>query len=157
CAGSGKDPRSTAVAIYVLTGEVPGSGARPAPETGPKLTPDGTSGPDPQPAPPDTESAPQPAEPDPDSEPAADPAAYTRPRPAATIPGAGTGVTLDGAIVPAALLADLIATGAKVRPLSEIADLGTERQYTPSTALAAFVRMSAMTCSFPGCTKPAHR
>ena len=33
----------------------------------------------------------------------------------------------------------------------------TERQYRPSTALTAFVRMRAMTCSFPGCNRAAHR
>ncbi len=64
---------------------------------------------------------------------------------------------LDGTVIPAAMLADLIATGAKVRPLREVADLPTERQYRPSTALTAFVRMCSQTCSFPGCSKPAHR
>ena len=80
-----------------------------------------------------------------------------KPRPAATIPGVGTGVLLDGGIIPAAMLAELIATGATVRPLHEVTDLPTERQYRPSTALTAYVRMTSMTCSFPGCTKPAHR
>ena len=69
----------------------------------------------------------------------------------------GTGVLLDGGIIPAAMLAELIATGATVRPLHEAADLPTERQYRPSTALTAYIRMTSMTCSFPGCTKPAHR
>ncbi len=67
------------------------------------------------------------------------------------------GVMLDGAIIPAAMLAELVAGGATVKPLSEIADLPTERQYRPSAALTAFVRMRAMTCSFPGCNRAAHR
>ena len=55
------------------------------------------------------------------------------------------------------MLAELIAGGATIKPLSEIADLPAERRYRPSTALTAFVRMRAMTCSFPGCNRAAHR
>lgn len=148
CEGSGKDPRSTAVTIYVLTDQIPGTGARPAgqPGPGPRSTPtqgpDGTGEPEPTP-----EATP---EPEPDAPGAPD-------QPAATIAGAGTGVLLDGGIIPAAMLADLIATGATVRPLREVADLPTERQYRPSSALTAFVQMRSMTCSFPGCNRPAHR
>ncbi len=172
CEGSGKDPRATAVIIYALTDQVPSTQTRPAPETGPQPTPDAPESPEPRPAQTDPEPTPAPAEPDPGSEPAAEPAAQLppepepepepapgtpKPPPAATIPGVGTGVLLDGGIIPAAMLAELIATGATVRPLREVADLPTERQYRPSTALTAFVRMTSMTCSFPGCTKPAHR
>ena len=64
---------------------------------------------------------------------------------------------LDGAIIPAAMLAELVAGGATVTPLAEIADLPAERQYRPSAALTAFVRMRAMTCSFPGCSRAAHQ
>ena len=160
CAGSGKDPRSTAVIIYTLTEQIPGTQTRPAPGPGPGPTPEpapeGSGGPEPEPAPDNHAADPEP-EPEPTVEPAAQAPPEPGPRPAATLPGAGTGITLDGAIIPAAMLADLIATGATVRPLAEVADLPVERQYRPSTALAAFVRMSAQTCSFPGCTKPAHR
>jgi hypothetical protein len=55
------------------------------------------------------------------------------------------------------MLAELIAGGAKVRTLSEAANLPTERQDRPSTALAAFLRLQSHTCSFPGCNRPAHR
>ena len=154
CAGSGKDPRSGAVVIYALTDQVPGTGARPAPEPGPGPQP----APEPAPAPGDSELPVEPAA-DPESDGLAEPAAQApaEPAPAATAPGAGAGITLDGTIIPAAMLADLIATGATVKPLAEVTDLPTERQYRPSTALSAFVRMSSQTCSFPGCTKPAHR
>ena len=67
------------------------------------------------------------------------------------------GVMLDGGIIPAAMLADLAATGATIRPLTAIADLPAERHYRPSAKLTAFVRIRAMTCSFPGCHRPAHR
>ncbi|GAA2563623.1 HNH endonuclease signature motif containing protein [Mycolicibacterium diernhoferi] len=157
CAGSGKDPRSMAVNIYMLADQVPGADARPAPQTGPGPQPTDEPGLDsgPTPTEPETEPEGTPA-PTPEPDAPAQPAAHT-PAPAATVPGAGAGVMLDGTVIPAAMLADLIATGAKVRPLREVADLPTERQYRPSTALTAFVRMCSQTCSFPGCSKPAHR
>ncbi|KAA0120934.1 HNH endonuclease [Mycolicibacterium sp. P9-22] len=159
CEGSGKDPRSGAVTIYALTDQVPAAGedaprqsmpgaaasqgAGPA-ETGPAAT---EAAPDKEEQTPAAESEPMvPAEP-------AAPAANTQP--AACNPSPG--VMLDGAIIPADMLADLVATGATVKPLSEIADLPAESRYRPSTALTAFVRMRAMTCSFPGCNRAAHR
>ncbi|MDO3398601.1 DUF222 domain-containing protein [Mycolicibacterium neoaurum] len=156
CAGSGKDPRAGAVTIYVLTGQEPESGHGVKPGTGP------TPEPGPVTAAPDTEdveerqesdtATPPEAEPQPPSTPAAPtaPAASTR-------PGLSAGITLDGAIIPAHLLADLIAGGATVRPLSSATDLGSEPRYRPSAKLAAYVRMTAMTCCFPGCGKPAQR
>ncbi|KRD09733.1 hypothetical protein ASE48_06880 [Mycobacterium sp. Root265] len=157
CEGGGKDPRSGAVTIYVLTDQVPSAG-----QESPRHTSPGTAA-TPETAPAETETAPEkeqqtPAaesEPDEPAEPAAraEPAANTPP--AACNPSPG--VMLDGAIIPAAMLAELVATGAKVKPLSECADLPAERQYRPSTALTAFVRMRAMTCSFPGCNRAAHR
>ncbi|KRD05651.1 hypothetical protein ASE48_15845 [Mycobacterium sp. Root265] len=160
CAGSGKDPRSGAVTIYVLTDQVPSAG-----EESPRHTSPGTAA-TPETAPAETETAPEKKQQTPaaESEPdePAEPAARAEPAaPAANIPPAACnpspGVTLDGAIIPANMLADLAATGATVKPLSEIADLPAERQYRPSAALTAFVRMRAMTCSFPGCNRPAHR
>ncbi|WNG80770.1 DUF222 domain-containing protein [Mycobacterium sp. ITM-2016-00316] len=178
CAGSGKDPRAGAITIYALTDQVPAAGE----DTPPQSTPGAAGTPDSEPAapqPPETagtepaapEHEPQtPAaksEPAGPSEPAA-PAASTKP-PATAAPAASTepaapvacnpspGVTLDGAIIPATMLAELIAAGATIKPLAEIADLPAERQYRPSAALTAFVRMRAMTCSFPGCNRAAHR
>ncbi|MDZ7884884.1 MAG: DUF222 domain-containing protein [Mycobacterium sp.] len=177
CAGSGKDPRAGAVTIYALTDQVPAAG-----ENTPRHTTPGTAGtpgsepaaPEPEPQTPAAESAPDapaartepagPAAPAADARPAgpaahartAGPAAHARTAgPAAANPSPG--VLLDGAIIPAAMLAELIAAGAKVTPLSEIANLPAERQYRPSAALTAFVRMRAMTCSFPGCNRAAHR
>ena len=142
CAGSGKDPRAGALAIYALTDQVPA-----ASQDRPRQTTPGSAGnPDSEPA--ATEAAPEdePTAPAADTEPAA---------PAACNPSPG--VMLDGAIIPAAMLAELIAAGATIKPLSEIADLPAEPRYRPSTALTAFVRMRAMTCSFPGCNRAAHR
>ncbi|KUM10408.1 hypothetical protein AVZ31_01710 [Mycolicibacterium neoaurum] len=160
CAGSGKDPRAGAVTIYVLTGQDLESGhgtkpdAGPTPESGPVPgTPDtGGAAEGPVGEPGAEEPAAKEGSTDPESEPAAPaaPAASAR-------PGLGAGITLDGAIIPAHLLADLIAGGATVRPLSSATDLGSEPRYRPSAKLAAYVRMTAMTCCFPGCGKPAQR
>ncbi|MDZ7884496.1 MAG: DUF222 domain-containing protein [Mycobacterium sp.] len=164
CAGSGKDPRAGAVTIYALTEQVPAAGE----DTPPQSTPGSAGTPEPVPtatdaAPDNEEQTPGRAAPRPprrgrtarSAAPAA-PAANVRPAaPAATNPSPA--VMLDGAIIPAAMLAELIAAGATIKPLTEIANLPTERQYRPSTALAAFVRMRSMTCRFPGCNRAAHR
>jgi hypothetical protein len=172
CEGSGKDPRSGAVTIYVLTDEVPAAGegtprqttpgGAGSPGTGPGETepqtpaaePEAADAADTEPTAPEQEPRTPAAESDPTA-----PAATTEPA-ASTSPAAfspSPGVMLDGGIIPPAMLADLIASGATIKPLNEIAGLPAERQYRPSTALTAFVRMRAMTCSFPGCNRPAHR
>ncbi|MEH3138492.1 MAG: DUF222 domain-containing protein [Mycolicibacterium neoaurum] len=155
CAGSGKDPRAGAVTIYVLTGQQPDSGHGAKPVSGPG--PDGSGGQDPR----TDKDEERPVAAPPAEEPAAKEGGGADPRPAApaasTRRGVGAGITLDGAIIPAHLLAELIAGGAKVRPLNNATDLGSEPRYRPSAKLAAYVRMTAMTCCFPGCGKPAQR
>ncbi|KAA0108794.1 HNH endonuclease signature motif containing protein [Mycolicibacterium sp. P9-22] len=155
CEGSGKDPRSGAVTIYVLTDQVPAAEEDTARHTTPGTAGTPESGPaETEPQAPEKEQQTPAAETEP-AEPA-EPAARNEPAaPAACNPSPG--VMLDGAIIPADMLADLVATGATIKPLSEIADLPAERQYRPSTALTAFVLMRSMTCSYPGCNRAAHR
>jgi len=65
------------------------------------------------------------------------------------------GYVLGGGVVPPAVLADLVARGAKVRTVASATDLDSVPRYRPSAAMDEFVRMRAMTCMFPGCDHPA--
>lgn len=79
----------------------------------------------------------------------------TRPRPAATRHGAPSGRIIGGGSVPSGLLAELIARGATIKPLSQPTEPVAQPGYRPSAALAAFIRARDMTCRFPGCDRPA--
>lgn len=58
------------------------------------------------------------------------------------------------ALIPAELIAELAGT-AKLQPLFHPTDTPPEKGYTPSRALADFVRCRDLTCRFPGCDEPA--
>lgn len=72
--------------------------------------------------------------------------------PAVTLPPA---VLTSGAVVPPALLAELIRNGAKLQPLGHPGNTPPETGYRPSAALERFVRCRDMTCRFPNCDRPA--
>ena len=122
------DPRAAAVVIHVIA-EAATLDAKPDPHT--------NGEPAPRPITPETALRDTLA---PDPEP---PAIWL---PAAHIAG--------GAVVPAPLLADLIAAGAKAAPVKLFPDTAPEPAYRPSAALARFVRCRDMTCRFPGCDQP---
>jgi hypothetical protein len=75
----------------------------------------------------------------------------------AGIDGAAPGWMMGSdALIPAELIAEL-AKSARLRLLIHRADAGPEAGYTPSQALADFVRCRDLTCRFPGCDQPATR
>jgi hypothetical protein len=59
-------------------------------------------------------------------------------------------------LIPPELIAELAAS-ARLRPLIHPGDAAPEPGYTPSQALADYVRCRDLTCRFPGCNAPAVR
>jgi hypothetical protein len=75
----------------------------------------------------------------------------------AGIDGAAPGSMIGSdALIPAELIAEL-AKSARLRLLIHPTDAPPEAGYTPSQALADFVRCRDLTCRFPGCDQPARR
>lgn len=65
---------------------------------------------------------------------------------------------VGGPITPTSVLAELVRTGATVRPLQIPGpDSRPEPHYRPSAKLADFIRCRDLTCRFPGCDQPAQR
>ncbi|BBX49136.1 HNH endonuclease signature motif containing protein [Mycolicibacterium poriferae] len=96
---------------------------------------------------------PLPAEPDPDPRPERAPTTgravtASAPRPAVIL-------GLRGAVLPVALLTEVIARGARVRTVADPRDLPVNPGYRPTTAQDEFVRCRDLTCRVPGCDRPA--
>jgi hypothetical protein len=70
-----------------------------------------------------------------------------------TGPAPGSMIGSD-ALIGAEVVAEL-ARSARLRPLIHPTDAPPEHGYTPSRALADFVRCRDLTCRFPGCDRPA--
>ncbi len=172
CPAAGPDARATAVVIHVLTD------ALPVPVADPLLSGDPAAPLTPSTPPPSHVETPAPAsapvnEPEPTTKPAEAPApepelvdetpsgaapdAVPTPAPVRAPAPVRTpvGYVVGGPVVPPSQLADLVARGAKVRTVASASDLDGVPRYRPSTALDEFVRVRAMTCTFPGCDHPA--
>jgi hypothetical protein len=65
----------------------------------------------------------------------------------------GSEVAADG-LIPPEVIADLAATSRQIA-LTHPGDVAPEPRYTPSQALADFVRCRDLTCRWPGCDRPA--
>ncbi|OBF09941.1 HNH endonuclease signature motif containing protein [Mycobacterium sp. ACS4331] len=145
CPATAPDAAATSVVVHIVTDT--GVLAEPVdPELdGPDPDADGNSDTDPGATDESTEDSEEPDE-QPGEEPLA-PAASARRSPG-VIPGIRNGV------VPAPLLAGLIAQGAHIRFVG-MPDTTPEPRYRPSTALQRFVRARDLTCRWPGCDKPA--
>ncbi|MBS4729279.1 DUF222 domain-containing protein [Mycobacterium sp. SM1] len=65
-------------------------------------------------------------------------------------------VLTTGGVIPNSLLAELIRSGAKLRPVCHPGEaVAPEAGYRPSAALERFTRCRDMTCRFPNCDRPA--
>ncbi|GAS98511.1 uncharacterized protein RMCC_5476 [Mycolicibacterium canariasense] len=115
CPAAQKDPRSTAVTVYVLTDSAPPL----TPPRDPDLHGDGSR----------------------------------RADHVATV--ASPGVLIGGGVLPGPLLTELVATGARIAPLADPADLPAVPGYRPTTKIATWVRTRDLVCVFPGCNRSA--
>lgn len=150
CPATGIDPRSRAVVIHLLTQLLP----RPAADAGNDESED-SAGPDTTvETPADEPAAPEEPPRDPRIHGEAAAGDHTADRtPAVT---GHPAIILGGGIVPAPLLAELIATGATVTNISHPDDLAAQASYRPSAKLATYVRLRDLVCMFPGCGVSAH-
>ncbi|TXH16838.1 MAG: HNH endonuclease, partial [Mycobacterium sp.] len=181
CPAAGPDARAAAVMIHVLTDSLPAPAADPllngdpaappVPTPAPPaaesvVTPEAEPTPEREPVPAAdsrTAETPDPAVVEQAGDPAPAPVAESTPSPTLVAGVAKppapvrtpVGYVLGGGVVPPALLADLVARGAKVRSVASATDLDEVPRYRPSVAMDEFVRMRAMTCMFPGCDHPA--
>ncbi|WP_374157737.1 hypothetical protein ACEWX3_22430 [Mycobacterium sp. G7A2] len=125
----------------------PEPGAEPDPEPEPLSQPEAAPQPPPQPKPAAPQTTPPPARaPHPAPAPQPAPAAPARP---AVILG------LRAAVLPPAVLAEVLTRGAKVRTVADPRALPVTPGYRPTTAHDEFVRCRDLTCRVPGCDRPA--
>jgi hypothetical protein len=69
---------------------------------------------------------------------------------------AGAALVVGRGVIPTALLAELLAGGANIKPLHHPGQNSpAQPQYRPSTALDEYVRFRDLTCRFPHCDQPA--
>ena len=123
----------------------PGPQAPPAPGPGPQAPP--APAPDPE-HPSQLAARPKPESPSQPVEPETEPAPATPARPAVIL-------GLRGAVLPPAVLAQILTRGATIRMIADPRTLPVHPGYRPTTAQDEFVRCRDLTCRIPGCDRPA--
>ena len=169
-ADSDPDPASEPVPGPAHTAQPPTANLQPVPPTAEHTAPEpqaaadpGTEQPSelaarPKPQPPSQpEPAPEPpSPPDPSPPPGRTPAPAAAPQPApATPPRPAVILGLRGAVLPPALLAEVLTHGATTRIVVDPRALPLNPGYRPTTAQDEFVRCRDLTCRVPGCDRPA--
>mgnify|MGYP005815214613 CR=1 FL=1 len=145
-AGTVDDGRASSVVIHVIADQQSLDADVDAEMNGPQETPENT--------PPERAECAQTAE----TRTAAETATEREPAPARRSGGRRTAALIPGlrnGVIPAPLLAELIAHGATVRFVGDPDTLKSVDGYRPSVALAEFVRTRDLTCRLPGCDRPA--
>ncbi len=137
------------VIVYALTDQTAKNAEQPA-------APADTTTDEPQPeeaAP--VEASPEGADTESDTAPAEPTQPTSKPRRSAPVllPGR-SGYVFGSGFLPAPFF-DTMLDSAKIREIIHPGAAGPEPRYTPSAALAEFVRCRDLTCRFPGCDKPA--
>ena len=154
--GADAEPSSAATSTGT-TDQPPTANQQPTPPTEPDTASKTDPGPGPQapPAPaPDPEhpsqlaARPKPESPSQPVEPETEPAPATPARPAVIL-------GLRGAVLPPAVLAQILTRGATIRMIADPRTLPVHPGYRPTTAQDEFVRCRDLTCRIPGCDRPA--
>ncbi|WP_041781754.1 HNH endonuclease signature motif containing protein [Mycolicibacterium chubuense] len=101
-----------------------------------------------------TEEPTETVEPAADHEPATETVEQSETEPAKPAKRAKPAFAFGAGVMPPALLGALV-EGARLRYVRHPGDSPAEERYTPSTALAEFIRCRDLTCRFPFCDKPA--
>ena len=105
---------------------------------------------------PTPEPPPPPSPPDPSPPPGRAPTDTPAPQPAPATPARPAVILgLRGAVLPPAVLAQVLTRGARVRTVADPRTLPVHPGYRPTTAQDEFVRCRDLTCRIPGCDRPA--
>ena len=105
---------------------------------------------------PTPEPPPPPSPPDPSPPPGRAPTDTPAPQPAPAAPARPAVILgLRGAVLPPAVLAQVLTRGATIRMIADPRTLPVHPGYRPTTAQDEFVRCRDLTCRIPGCDRPA--
>ena len=162
------DARATSVTVHVVADHSSLAAAPDPTLHGSDDTTDTDADSDPDPGPahsaqpptanqqPTPEPPPPPSPPDPSPPPGRAPTDTPAPQPAPATPARPAVILgLRGAVLPPAVLAQVLTRGARVRTVADPRTLPVHPGYRPTTAQDEFVRCRDLTCRIPGCDRPA--